>query len=239
MTTSLLIRFRMQRKVKQQSVSMALFQSGSELMSLVPVTTKGHGNAWGLAHLLRPCWDLRALLPLGPCRSGWPTLPPGDMMMSGPELLPRVMSGSMSLQRPVATEAHVAASDQVSHLSPCRFRWPCCRRDQVDLGGLCFHLGPWWYSKPNLQLRARVCVDICGSCCVQRTVIGCLGSGLQPVALLVSKSLAAAGAMLMCTVCAASQGNGIVQALPAARGHVWVRNFGIAGVWDPCYLRGA
>lgn len=104
----------MQRKVKQQSVSMALFQSGSELMSLVPVI-KSHGYAWGLAHLLRPCWDLRALPPLGPCRSGWPTLQPGAMMMSGPEL-PRAMSVSMSLQRPVAIEAHVAASDQVSRL---------------------------------------------------------------------------------------------------------------------------
>ena len=101
---------------------MALFQSGSELMSLVPVTTKGHGDAWGLPHLLRLCWDLRALPPLGPCRSGWPTLPPGAMMMSGPELLPKVMSGSMSLQRLVAIEAHVAASDQVSHLSTCHLK---------------------------------------------------------------------------------------------------------------------
>lgn len=96
--------------------------------------------------------------------------------------------------------------------------------------------GHVWVHSPA---ATRVYVDSCSSCCLQRTFIRRLGSGLQPVASLVSKSLAAEGAMLMCTVCAATQGNGIVQALTAARGHVWVHDPDTAGIWGSLLPQGS
>ncbi|MEJ1284915.1 hypothetical protein NN561_015905 [Cricetulus griseus] len=55
-------------------------------------------------------------------------LPPGDMMTSGPELLPGVMSGNIALKQPgfvlmsmasLTTEGHVDNQDLVRPLSPC------------------------------------------------------------------------------------------------------------------------
>lgn len=51
-------------------MSVALWNLGSEVVSMAPVGTKGtkgSADAWGLIHL-GPCWCLEAMLP-GPCYS--------------------------------------------------------------------------------------------------------------------------------------------------------------------------
>lgn len=68
-------------------------------MSLAPVTSKGHGDARGLVCLLRPCCCLRVMLQLCHADLEWPALPPEPLIMFGPKLLPRAMSGSMSLHQ--------------------------------------------------------------------------------------------------------------------------------------------
>lgn len=47
---------------RPMSESIALLQSGSVLMSMVPVTIRGYVNAWGVNPHLRLCWGPSATL---------------------------------------------------------------------------------------------------------------------------------------------------------------------------------
>lgn len=76
------------------SASVILQQPGCLLMSMTSVITEGCVDDQGLARHLRPCWCPRSTLPPGPCKFGWPALPPGTMDISGPGLILMTMSGS-------------------------------------------------------------------------------------------------------------------------------------------------
>lgn len=64
----------------------------SVLKSVAHFATESHVVAWGQDSHLSPCWWLRDMLKLGPCRSSWPMLLLNPMMTSGPELQLRAMS---------------------------------------------------------------------------------------------------------------------------------------------------
>lgn len=114
------------------SFSVALPQPGPVLMSLAPIAIKYHVDSRGLDDHPGPCWCPEAMLPLVPCQSGWPWLPPGAMVTSKHRLLPRTTCESMVLPQ-----------------SGSEFK---------SMHGLCSHQRPY----------------------------GSLGSGPQPLALLVS-----------------------------------------------------
>lgn len=87
-------------------------------MSLAPVTIKCHADSTGLGCHLGWYWCPGVMLPLGPCRSGWPLLTPGAMVTARPGLLPRTMSGSMDLWQSrsvLKSVAHVAIK---GHMEP-------------------------------------------------------------------------------------------------------------------------
>lgn len=71
------------------SVTMALLLPGSVLMSVSCCHEghEGHEDSWGLGNHLGLRWCLRAVLPLGTCKAGWPVLPHGAMVRSRPGLL--------------------------------------------------------------------------------------------------------------------------------------------------------
>lgn len=59
------------------------------------------------------CWCQKAMWPpLEPCWFGWAVMPPGATVTSGPELLSRVMSGSMTW---VSVDVHGFSN----HRKPC------------------------------------------------------------------------------------------------------------------------
>lgn len=72
---------------------MILLQPVSLLMSVAHVTIKGHADDYGLYCPLKSCW-FPLLRPYG---TEWLELPPEYMVMSGPALPSRVMSGSKFL----------------------------------------------------------------------------------------------------------------------------------------------
>lgn len=79
---------------------------------------------------------------------------------------------------------------------------------------------------------------ICGQCCLQEPY-RCLGSGLWPVAVLVSEDYTTAGGLWISVPCIATQAHDIFWAWTAAEGHVWVRVSVATGVCVdihvPCY----
>lgn len=77
-------------------VSMVLLQLKSVLMSMVSVATKGQNDAPIQGWYLWPCWGLRDLPLLGPCPLECTAPSPIVMMLSGPKLLPKDMSGSVA-----------------------------------------------------------------------------------------------------------------------------------------------
>lgn len=66
---------------------------------------------------------------------------------------------------------------------------------------------------------ARICVNICDSCCHPR-LSGCLGSGLPPEDMLTFGGHAATGAMLIWVIRTVNQGHGDIRAQAAAKNHV-------------------
>lgn len=77
------------------SGSMTLQPPGFILTSVVPVITEDLADAQGMGYHLRSCWYSRVMVLLESSWSEWPVLPPITMGTSGPELLPRAISGSM------------------------------------------------------------------------------------------------------------------------------------------------
>ena len=78
---------------KATSGTVVLPQPQTVLTSVVPENIKDHASARGLG----PCWCPRAMVPWGPCKSGWLAPPPGTMVTPEPGLLSRTMSGSVVL----------------------------------------------------------------------------------------------------------------------------------------------
>lgn len=74
--------------------------SQSVLMSMVCVTTEGHVHIHGLYCNLQPCWCLWAVLPWGPYWYECPVLSPEAIVMPGPVLPLRALSGSVDLLQP-------------------------------------------------------------------------------------------------------------------------------------------
>lgn len=72
-----------------------------------------------------------------------------------------------------------------------------------------------------VPIAARVCVNICGPFCHQRPHTS-LGSGRQPVALLLSEGCATNGAILAWVTYTATPEPWCVQAQAAAKGNVWI-----------------
>lgn len=69
-------------------------------MSLAHDATRSHVDGQDLGHNLLPYRYLRAMLLLGPGRSGWPVLSSVAMVLSKQVLLPRALSGYMALPQP-------------------------------------------------------------------------------------------------------------------------------------------
>lgn len=87
----------------------------------------------------------------------------------------------------------------------------------------------WVHGPP----AAEASVDVPGPCCSQGPH-GCLGSGPQPVTMLVSEGCTAVGVRQTWVINTVNWGHGLVWARVVDKGHVWVHDPAIRVCADVC-----